>query len=319
MNGPTKGSTKAAQLGLKSEALRAALGKAIAGNDKDLVRHLAHSGNLPSPRPNLDLAAAFGVELASLPVDVTRLLRRLGSEDAAPDTALAFLPIAAAHGWTACIKKGREVEEGWSALEELAADERAPVRQGTLEALVSLATRPGQADELVSRATGWLDADDLERRLGTAALVVEVLGDARVQPTINAVDALFTYLSGAIGIVADAPRSAERLDARRRLLTSLSRTVAAAAGNWRGGEKGRQWLEEVCAEAKQPALRDALAAAIVRLRGSAHGQGDSVSDGLRRTLDASAKPPRDPSRIRPGKGRGKASKGAVRPPRVKEN
>jgi len=90
---------KAPQLGLKSEALRAALQKALAGRDDDLLRLLAHHGGLPAPRPNFDLAAAFGVEVAAHPGDVTRLLARLAADDAAPDTAQAYLPVAAVYGY----------------------------------------------------------------------------------------------------------------------------------------------------------------------------------------------------------------------------
>jgi len=313
---------KAPQLGLKSEPLRAALQKALAGRDDELVRLLCHHGGLPAPRPNLDLAAAFGAEIAAQPGDVTRLLVRLGAEDAAPDTAQAFLPVAAAHAWAACLRQGRgtrETRQAWAALEELAADERAPVRLGTLEALAVLASKQGLADRLLSEATDWLGGDDLARRLGASALVVEALGDGRFLSALGDPDAVFAYLSLVVELVATAPRAAERLDARRRLLASFPKTLAAVAGNWRGGEKGRQWLADVCADARQPDLRDALAAAIVKLRTSSHGQGDAVADGLRKALDGSAKPPRDPTRIRPGKGRGKASRGAVRPPRIREN
>jgi len=310
---------KAPQLGLKSEALRAALQKALAGRDDDLLRLLAHHGGLPAPRPNFDLAAAFGVEVAAHPGDVTRLLARLAADDAAPDTAQAYLPVAAVYGYAACLRQGRDARVAWSALEELTADERAPVRQGALEALAVLASKPGLADALVAEATSWLDGDDLAQRLGSSALVVEALGDGRVLQSIGDIDAFFGYLSAVVALVAEAPRSAERLDGRRRLLASLPKTLAVAAGNWRGGEEGRQWLETTCAEAKQPALRDALAAAIVKMRTGSQGQGAAVADGLRRALDGSAKPPRDPSRIRPGKGRGKASRGGIRAPRIKEN
>jgi len=46
---------------------------------------------------------------------------------------------------------------------------------GTRDALVGLGLR--DADELVARASSWLDAEDRELRYGAAALIAEVLSD----------------------------------------------------------------------------------------------------------------------------------------------
>ena len=171
--------------GFRNEELRSALHQALSGDTTRLERLLARHGPTPSGKPNLKLAAALGIELGGLPGPFARLLTRLGAEDAAPDTAQVFLPIAAAHGWTACVRMGREVEPAWAALAELAADERTPVRIGTLDALLAIALRPGGADELVERATEWLDHDNADIGFGAAALAVEALADPRLLAALS--------------------------------------------------------------------------------------------------------------------------------------
>src|SRR5262245_30634393 len=154
--------------GLRSEALRAALTSALAGKPEALEDLLRRHGAGEGPRPNLRLAAAFGAELANVPGSVSRLLDRLGANDAAPDTADVFLPIAAAHGWVGRLRAEREVGAAWTALAALAGDERMPVRLGTLNALVAFAGRRGDGDALLAQAIDWLDIDDREVRFGAA-------------------------------------------------------------------------------------------------------------------------------------------------------
>ena len=114
-------------------------------------------------------------------------------------------------------------------------------------------------------------------------------------------DAL-AYLSSVITEAADASRSAERSDARRRLLTALPRALATVVAL--GGEAGVVWLEGACAAATKPDVRAALSDAVVRVQALSAAYGQRV----RGALAGSAKPPRDPTRIRPGAGRGKSSR-----------
>ncbi len=285
--------------GLKSDEIRGALREALGGRAARLEDLLSRAGGALDPRPNLKLAAAFGAELAAEPGTVTLLLSRLGGDDAAPDTARVFLPIAAAHGWAGRLRAGRDEEAAWAALAELAADERAPVRIGVLDALLSLTVADGAADTLIARAVSWLDIEDRELRFGAAALVIETLGDPRVFARVSDPQAMFDYLSRVIAEIADAPRSAERSDARRRVLLSLPRTLIAVVA--RGGDS---WFEEECRQASHHDVRHALSTALARLAGAK----SAVVDTLRRSLASTSKPPRDPSRIRPGTGRGKASR-----------
>ncbi len=295
--------------GLKSDALRSALKEAIAGKSTRLEELLATHSFLPSPKPNLKLAAAFGAEVAAMPGVLAPLLTRLGADDAAPHEPRAFLPIVAAHGWAARIREKREVEPAWSALAELAADERAPVRLGALDALLTIGIRAGGADTLVMRGSAWLDTEeDRELRFGAAATLIELLGDRAVLATLEDEAALLAYLDAAIELVVNAARAAERSDGRRRILMSLPRTLAAVALSLRAGDRGVAFLREHTARATHPDLRHALSGAIANLRNATLSEG--AVESLRQSLDASAKPVRDQARVRvePGKGRGRRSR-----------
>ncbi len=295
--------------GLKSEALRQGLREALAGKPAALEDLMCRYGGGNNARPNLRLAAAFGAEMAALPGTVGRLLSRLGADDAAPDTPQVFLPIAAAYGWVGRLQAGLDVEQAWPALAELAADERAPVRLGALDALGSFALRAGGGDALVAHALGWLDDEERERCFGTAALVVEVFANRQVLAALGDLPPLLDYLSRVIATVAGASRSAERSDNRRRLLSSLPPTLAAVAVGMGGDQRGATWLEVECTQARHPDVREALSTAILRTRANkAQGQSDAVTSRLRAALESSAKPARDPTRKRPGTDRGKSSR-----------
>jgi hypothetical protein len=304
---PTSPSLTSAD-GLKSEPLRAALAAALAGRPRDLETWLCRYGAGPQHKPNLRLAVGLGAELASAPGPVASLLARFGANDAAPDTPEIFLPIAAAYGWVARLGAGRDRVAAWAALGELAADERAPVRYGTREALLTLALRPGGAGELLASAAEWLAFDDRERRYGAAGVVLEVLADRRVVAAVDDPEALLAHLSRAIEEIAQAPRSAERSEARRRLLLALPAACTAVATGLRGGDRGPSWLEGECTNARHPDVRGALSDAVVALRHAAQGSGAALVQRLRQTLEGSAKPPRDPTRRRPGLGRGRESR-----------
>ena len=293
--------------GLRSEALRAALASALAGKPEPLEDLFRRHGDGHGARPNLRLAAAFGAEMAALPGSASRLLDRLGANDGAPDTADVFMPIAAAHGWVGRLRAKHEVGAAWAALAMLAGDERAPVRLGTLDALASVAARPGGGAALLAQAIDWLEIDDREVRFGAAGVVVEVFADRQALAAVADPETLLDYLSRAIAAVAGAPRAAERSDARRRLLLALPRTLATVAAGLRG-DRGAGWLEDECRDARHPDVRGALSKTILILADKSSGQGAALAQGLRAVLEGSAKPPRDPTRIRPGAARGRTSR-----------
>ncbi len=299
--------------GLRNEALRAALTAALAGRTAALDDLLSRLGRGESPRPNLRLAAAFGAELAASradPAAMVRLLGHLADGDAEADKPGVFLPVAAAHGWVALLQSGREQNRGWGALAELAADGRTPVRLAALDALTTFAARrEGRpADALVARALDWLEHEDREVRFGATAVVVEVFAEPRALAALADPEAFLDYLSRAIDAVANAPRAAERSDARRRLLMALPRTLGAVVGSLGRDERGAAWLEAECARARHPDVRAALSNTLVRFAARDAEAGAVVSQRLRAALEGSAKPPRDPTRRRPGAARGKASR-----------
>jgi hypothetical protein len=292
--------------GLKSEALQVALKKALHRQTDALEDLLCRHGGGADQRPNLRLAAAFGVEMAALPQPPLELLAALGEDDADPETPRVFLPIAAAHGWAALVRTGKHAEVAWAALGVLAGDERAPVRVGTLDALATTLGRKGGTVELLENAAAWLAHDDLDLRYSATALALEVLGTKAAAAALGARPEFLDYLARAIDEIATAPRSAERLEGRRRLLMSLPRALAVVVSTPDAGGRCLDWMEAQCANADQPDARKLLSDAILLLR--KHDQGPVVIERFRAVMAKSAKPLRDPSRLRPGTGRGKTSR-----------
>ena len=293
--------------GLRSEALRAALASALAGNPAALENICCAGTATGMARgPNLRLAAAFGAEMTALGGKPSRLLDRLSANDGAPDTPEVFLPIAAAHGWVGRVRADRDVVGAWAALALLAGDERTPVRLGTLDALASFAARPGGGRTLLARAADWLELDDREVRFGAAGVVVEVFADRQKMAALADPGLLLDYLSRAIAAVAT--RRARR-SARTRAGGCCSRCPgrwppwrAACAGSRRDLAGGR------VPERHHPDVREALSKTVLLLADKASGQGAALAQGLRAALEGSAKPARDPTRIRPGAARGKSSR-----------
>ena len=305
--------------GLKNEALRSALLSAVAqpaltGAAYDaLARLLAKSGGLPGLRPNLTLAAAFGVEIAQLSErNVTRLLDQLAADDAAPDTPRAFLPVAAAHGYAQCLlseSSSLAADNGWRGLQLLAADERAPVRTGACSALAALAAHDGNADVLLARAAVWLDETDRELSYGAVASALDVLGEPRLLGGVRDHAALLGFLSSVLERLADARRSASRSDGRRRVLRALPNMLASLVATSRAAAAGSgEWFRQACEQTTEPELRAVLSQALQRMGELKNPPARALVDELRAALEASQKPLRDAARVRPGTGRGKRSR-----------
>jgi len=294
--------------GLRNPELIAAIAPAVAGRPEKLEDLLLRVGVTPSGKPNLNLAAALGAELATTPGNVDRLLTRMGNEEGPADSPRVILPVVAAHGWGACIRAERYVDAGWAAISELSTDERSAVRLGALDSLLVLSLREGGADVLVTRATSWLDSEDREERFGSAALAIEALGDPRLLAALADPEALLSYLSAAMQDIAKAPRAAERSEGRRRALTSLAHTLGVVVTTLRAGDRGLTWFEAECTQTKHPDVRLALSQAIQKLRSAGQAPRSAVTDALRVTLEQSAKPLREAARVRPGTGRGRSSR-----------
>jgi len=293
-----------AEVGFQSEALAQALAEALRGKFERIEDALMRLGGMPSTPPKLKLAQAFGAEMGRATGQASALLNALSREYAEPDSPRVYLPMAAAFGWAGRARAGRDEETAWEGLAFLAADERDPVRLATREALIALGNRPGSGDDLVTRAMAWLALPDREDRCNASSTMVEVLGDKKVLAQVKDPEALFSYLSALLFELGEMPRAAERSVGRRRLMQGLPRTFAQAVSTFADSGEGPAWLDRECEATKKPALRELLSATTVKLT-TAHGAvSTSLIERSRAALQGSAKPPRDPSRIRKGSGRG---------------
>jgi len=208
-------------------------------------------------------------------------------------------------------KSSKAVEGGWLAIARLGVDEDLEVRLDTEQALIAACADAARAEALLQRAASWLDDEgDRELRYGATALVLTVLGDAKVLTALRDHEAVLEYLSRAIAMFADAPRSAERSEARRRALRVLPNALSAMVSRMArvSAERGVAWLARECEQAGQPQIRQALSDVIVRLHKDPQGIGRAAAEKLRKTLEASAAPLRDGVVKRPGTGRGRSSR-----------
>jgi len=313
----TRGSTSLGSKELDSAALKRAFKEALAGKPRALDDLLARYGGLPGPM-NTKLADAFSDEVIAHEGNASALLAllaRLASDGAEPDELRVFLPVAAAHGFCACLgagklPRGADVESAWLAIAQLSVDGRLPVRLGVVSALVTMCTRSGTIAPLMERANQWLEDDDREARFGGAAAVLAVLSHAQVLGVVRDHEAVLEYVSRVIAMIADAPRAAERSEARRRALRMLPDTLLALMARMArvSGERGVQWLSHECEQASQPQVREVLSDVIVRLHKGSQGLGRATTEKLRKTLEASAAPLRDGVVKRPGTGRGRSTR-----------
>ena len=300
------------QKGLKSEAMKVALDQALSGRLDDLRGLLAHHGNMPSPNPNLELAAAFGVEVAAQTRDVTALLTTLAATNSEAETADVFVPIAAAYGWVALARSSPDNQGAWNAVHEFLADERTPVRMGIRDALVRHCGYPFQADRLMVQALRWMDEDGEEPQFGVAAVFTEIFAKKTIITKLADPSLLREFLSRVVAAVADAPRSASRWDSYRRLLAALPSGIAACVASAGSASVLAQavhaWLKNECTNAREESVRGLLSEAIIQLRSPAHGLAAGQVDALHAVLAAGTKPTRRTERMRPGQGRGKLSR-----------
>jgi hypothetical protein len=306
---PTEGP---AQKGLKSEAMRVALDQALRGRLDDLQALLAHYGNMPSPSPNLELAAAFGVEVAAQTRDVTALLATLAATPSEADTADVFVPIAAAYGWVALARSSPDSHATWNAVHDFLADERTPVRVGIRDALVRHCSHPYQADRLLAQALRWMDEDGEEPQFGVAAVLTEIFSKKTIITKLTDPSLLREFLSRVLAAVAQAPRSASRWDSYRRLLAALPPGIAACVASAGSASAlalaAHAWLKNECTLAREESVRGLLSETIIQLRAPGHGLAAGQVDALHAALAAGTKLTRRTERMRPGQGRGKLSR-----------
>lgn len=293
---------------LRSSELRCALDLAAQGQPEPLGSLLARLSGLPGPRPAFPLAQAVADAVALRPAsEALAILEPLANDDAAPDTAAVFRPMVASWGYAALVRARAAEASSWSALVSLAADERAPVRDATARALASLASRDARGgDLLVERFATWMD-DENERdavprdvRWSASATLLDALVTHGALQHVRDQAPLLAATSKLIAELANAPRAAERSDARRRALAALSSAAAAFVTSFRSEPDGVRWLEDELSRARHPDVRRAFETTLERLRRRSASESRETMDRLARALAASARPPRDPTRERRG-------------------
>ena len=244
--------------GLTSEPLRAALRdtRSLGAAPPRSRRSSARHGGGPDPRPNLKLAAAFGDEMAGLDVDgraATRLLRRLGADDAAPDTREVFLPMAAAHGWVGLLQRAARRRDGLGrgALREpQVATSARPCGSRTHAALLAYALACAKAAHRAYDArlfSGWTATRATTARRGNRARSRRGRGPGGAGrptgrwPSRAAAGRVRFPRPRAIAEAADRAALRRTLDGRRRPSPLLPRTTGDGRGD-RGRRRGRHRL-----------------------------------------------------------------------------
>lgn len=263
---------------LKSARIEAAIDKAVAGGGMaDLLDALDRGSNLPGTRPNLELARAVGLALAS----------RRGKADPIVRTLLGqqkeYPVIVAAHALAQRVVAGVSAREAMSDLYELAGDARHLVRLGVTSAVRTYLAAGGDAAirELASWTDGYLQAH----------VLLEALADRELLARLTSGEEVLARLEEAFRLADDSPRAAERTQGLRSLRGGLPAQIAAIAARF---PEAMTWVEARTAS-KRPETREVVDQVIIALRRS--GLRNAEAARLHKALDASAKPPRDPSRI----------------------
>lgn len=285
--------------GIRSEALQKAIERALVSDDRHLFALLARMGNMPSPRPNLELAIAVAEALRAKGRSADALVREMGSLDdrhAPGNRPEVFMLYLAAHCYGARLIAGEDKQGSWQALSELAGDTRKPVRDGVISALVRFGTaRDGNSDLVLATFRGWTDGF----LQGSVALAV--LADRAVCDRLTDEAAVAARVSECCERVASASRAEERTQGRRRLIEALGELVPALSLRFPAVFDGL-----IALAAKQHLeLRPFLEDALTRL--TKLGAPVQRLDEIRHGLDASAPALRDPTHYR-GTTRGRGRK-----------
>jgi hypothetical protein len=247
------------------------------------------------------------------------LVAALAANDADEERPQAFFPVVAAYAWAdAALSAGTvEVEarapgtrdsatrqvhaaRAREALRDMASDDRPLVRRAVEDAAAGVVARaPALADAVAGALSGWMND------FGTAACALRILVDRRVLDALRDVDLLRARLDDALALVEASTRARERDLAFRRLLDVVPEALTEAAARH---APIAAWLPERAATVKHVRLREALDEVERRLRDRGERRADRGA--LARSLDATKKPPRDPTLERKGtRARGKSRRG----------
>ncbi len=273
-----------------------ALEAALDGDVRALVGPLGRHSGLPGPRPNLAFAQAVAAHLAAMGPRSDRLVRALAQVDstwAPAGTTAEFLPLCGALAQAARYRAGRDRRGALATLHAMAEDRRWLVREAVE---LSLKTIGGiDPDALAAELASWTDGY-LHASVALDALTAQSLLDRLTTP-----DAVLDRLDEAFHLASSAPRSHERSQGWRTLVSALARASSAVLGRF-----GALAAERLAPHAltKVPELRQALAEGLHHARGARTG-GDAL-DTVRQALVTSEPTVRDPRTIvGPTRGRGR--------------
>ena len=295
--------------GLRSEALRAALASALAGKPEALEDLLRRHGDGHGARPNLRLAAAFGAEISALP----GAARRACSIGSARTTARPTRPTCSSRSpprtggsggcgpiatsarpgtrWR-CSRETNACPSGWA---------RWP-RWRRSPGVPAAGTRCWRG-----RSTGWSSTTARSASAPPA-------WSSRCSPTARRWPRSPTPRRCSTICRARSPRSPARRG-RRSDRMRAGGCCSRCPGRWPAWRPAcapaiaaRPGSRKSAGTPRHPDVRGALSKTILILADKSSGQGAALAQGLRAALEGSAKPPRDPTRIRPGAARGRSSR-----------
>jgi hypothetical protein len=233
---------------------------------------------------------AIGGSLAAKGARADHVLRQLASSEGEP-----WLRHFAAAAYAARAAAGFDAKGADAALQELAED--SSIHPTLLAVIRERLANKGETalDELASWTDGYLQA----------YLVIEALADRDVLSRLSdtAADAVIARLDETFRLADKSSRASDRSQGVRTLRRQMPRQVAVLAARF---SPVLAWVETKLAM-KRPETREVVAAIIESLRKADLSK--AATHELRTALEATAKPPRDPSRIIKGmRGRGKKRK-----------
>jgi hypothetical protein len=239
-------------------------------NDLDRV------SGLPGPRPNLPLLRALG-----LAVHGHGEAGKVFAHDLRQSKVLAqvYIGIFALACGAANPKDKKLIIQLIDSTDESEKERRDAVTHALEDVL---AVRADEAVErLLPHADGYLHLHVLLTATTTP----------RVLTALKSAAPLLACIEAAFQMVIEAPRSAERSQGYRTLAESLPRQIATGAKRF---VELSDWVAAKAETTDNPQARAILDAAINDLRPLL---GEADTDRLRHSLEGSAKPARDPSRI----------------------
>lgn len=271
---------------IRSDRLAAALERAIEGDAAELIELLHRSSGLPGVRPNLELARTVGAAIAARGARGDRLLAALGHPEAKEYLRIVAAMTLVERTLAPSPDKKRAAARNTEALadlQQIAEDPRHIVRIGVVGALRARLDALGEpaVDELAAWTDGYLQAH----------VALEALADRPLLDKLPSAEPVVARLNEAFLLADGSPRAAERSQGVRSLRQGLPAQIATFATRY--GEV-LVWLEAKTGSAR-PETREVVAATINVLRRSVIG--DVEARRLSSLLEASGKPPRDPSRI----------------------